>query len=352
MRRALARALGRGVAARSPAAPPAPRPRRARHPSVGHRRADARRPSHRRPRAGRRGGRAGPRPRAQRRRSRTASTPTSATRASTPSTTTSTWPGTRSRSGSPAAPIVTFRATRTTPTLPARPGRRPHRRQRHARRRRPSASRAAARTSSSGTRARPTSATSSRLDYAGTPEPAPAPDHPQRLLHASASRSPTPARSGRCRSPTAPTPGTPSTTSPPTRRSTTSPSRAPAPWIGIANGQLTERTDRRRRHRPRRGSSTEPASSYLVTLAIGDYAHASNTSASGVPVDLLDPARHGPGARPTCASAAASIDWIEEQARPLPLRLPRPRRRRLAERAWRPRRWSRWATTTTSCRRR
>ncbi|WP_246086921.1 hypothetical protein [Nocardioides humi] len=62
------------------------------------------------------------------------------------------------------------------------------------------------------------------LEYAGTPATAPAPSA-RRDFAQGVGWSITPStRRGRCRSPTAPSPGTPSTTSRPTRRSTTSPS--------------------------------------------------------------------------------------------------------------------------------
>ena len=64
--------------------------------------------------------------------------------------------------------------------------------------------------------------------------------------------------------------------------------RAPAPWTGISNGHLTElSTDDETTTTS--WQLTEPASSYLVTLAIGDYAHASNTSESGLRVDYWTP---------------------------------------------------------------
>ena len=84
---------------------------------------------------------------------------------------------------------------------------------------------------------------------------------------------------------------------------------APPSWTGIANGHLTEHTT------DDGGTTTswqlvEPASSYLVTLAIGDYAHSSNTTERGMTVDYWTPRGM---VRPLdgLQSAAASIDWIE-----------------------------------------
>ena len=86
---------------------------------------------------------------------------------------------------------------------------------------------------------------------------------------------------------------------------------APPRWTGISNGDLTGLM------RDADGTTTswqldEPASSYLVTLAIGDYAYSSNTSDSGLRVDYWTPRRM---ARPldSIQTAAASVDWIEDR---------------------------------------
>jgi aminopeptidase N len=92
--------------------------------------------------------------------------------------------------------------------------------------------------------------------------------------------------------------------------------RAPAPWTGISNGHLTELTTDD-------GTTTtswqltEPASSYLVTLAIGDYAHSSNTSAGGLRVDYWTPRGMVLGVDQV-QTAAESIDWIESKLGPYP----------------------------------
>ena len=92
--------------------------------------------------------------------------------------------------------------------------------------------------------------------------------------------------------------------------------RAPAPWTGISNGRLTElRTDDE--STTTSWQLTEPASSYLVTLAIGDYSHASNTAESGLRVDYWTPRGMVMGLD-HLHSAAASIDWIETKLGPYP----------------------------------
>ena len=90
----------------------------------------------------------------------------------------------------------------------------------------------------------------------------------------------------------------------------------PAPWTGIANGRLTseETAD---------GTTTttweldEPASSYLITLAIGDYVHSSNTTEDGLQVDYWFP-RGMRAHRESVRTAAATVDWVEERLGPYP----------------------------------
>ena len=90
----------------------------------------------------------------------------------------------------------------------------------------------------------------------------------------------------------------------------------PSPWTGVANGRLTstETTD---------GTTTttwqldEPAAAYLVTLAIGDYAHTSNTTDDGLRVDYWMPRGMVTGGR-SVRTAAATVDWVEERLGPYP----------------------------------
>ena len=110
------------------------------------------------------------------------------------------------------------------------------------------------------------------IDYSGTPEPVDAPTAAVRLRRDRLARSPTTTRSGRCRSRTAPTPGTPSTTSPPTRRSTTSRCPCPAPV------DRASRTASSSRREDADGLHASPAGTWpsrrrrtSSTLAFGDY---------------------------------------------------------------------------------
>ncbi len=91
---------------------------------------------------------------------------------------------------------------------------------------------------------------------------------------------------------------------------------APKPWTGISNGHLTGLSDDG-------GSTTsswqltEPASSYLVTLAIGDYTHSANTTAGGLRVDYWTPRGLVKGIE-GLQTAADSVDWIEGKLGPYP----------------------------------
>jgi aminopeptidase N len=90
----------------------------------------------------------------------------------------------------------------------------------------------------------------------------------------------------------------------------------PSPWTGVANGELVDQTEAD-------GLTTtswhlaEPAASYLVTVATGDYTRSTNTSSSGTEI-----AYWVPSDRPELAEgltrAAAGLDWLEEKLGPYP----------------------------------
>jgi aminopeptidase N len=90
----------------------------------------------------------------------------------------------------------------------------------------------------------------------------------------------------------------------------------PSPWVGVANGALTERRDEA-------GTTTtqwhlaEPAASYLTTVAFGNYTTTSNTSASGVRIDYWVPAG-SPRLAGRLEKAAAGLGWLEERLGPYP----------------------------------
>ena len=91
---------------------------------------------------------------------------------------------------------------------------------------------------------------------------------------------------------------------------------APAPMLGVANGTLESRESV--------GGTTvtswhldEPASSYLVTVAIGDFRENQDHSDSGVPVTYWTP-RDRPRTVRGLRVAADELDWIEDRLGPYP----------------------------------
>jgi aminopeptidase N len=91
---------------------------------------------------------------------------------------------------------------------------------------------------------------------------------------------------------------------------------APAPWVGVANGELAEQSEAD-------GLTTtswhlsSPASSYLVTVAIGDYERTTNTSASGVEISYWVPAGRA-GLSERLEQAATGLDFVESVLGPYP----------------------------------
>jgi aminopeptidase N len=91
---------------------------------------------------------------------------------------------------------------------------------------------------------------------------------------------------------------------------------APAPWRGVANGELVSEVTRGGRT-VTRWHLDSPAASYLTTIAIGDYARASNRTSGGMRVDYWYP-RGMPSALADMRVAADAVDWIEERLGPYP----------------------------------
>lgn len=90
----------------------------------------------------------------------------------------------------------------------------------------------------------------------------------------------------------------------------------PAPWTGVANGELVSRTED--------GGVTEtqwhlaePAASYLVTLATGEFTMTEDASASGVPITYWTPADQ-PEMIDALRAAPAGMDWLEDLLGPYP----------------------------------
>jgi len=91
---------------------------------------------------------------------------------------------------------------------------------------------------------------------------------------------------------------------------------APSPMVGIANGTLESRHDEGDRT-VTRWHLAEPASSYLTTIAIGDFRETHDRSASGVPVTYWTP-RNRPALVDRLRPAADELGWIEDRLGPYP----------------------------------
>ncbi|TNM50144.1 M1 family metallopeptidase [Nocardioides albidus] len=91
---------------------------------------------------------------------------------------------------------------------------------------------------------------------------------------------------------------------------------APAPMSGVANGVLASSTAENGRS-VNTWHLAEPASSYLVTVAFGDFQHTDLESASGVPIQIWTDADGDPTPGET-ASAPDAIDWLEKVLGPYP----------------------------------
>ena len=92
--------------------------------------------------------------------------------------------------------------------------------------------------------------------------------------------------------------------------------RAPAPMLGVANGEL-------RSQRTVGGLSVsrwrldEPAASYLVTVAVGDFEEATDRAPSGVPISYWTPSGRADLVR-RLREAPAAMDWLEDRLGPFP----------------------------------
>ena len=92
---------------------------------------------------------------------------------------------------------------------------------------------------------------------------------------------------------------------------------APAPMLGVANGTLESRETGDDGTTVTRWHLDEPASSYLVTVAIGDFRETRDRSESGVPVTYWTP-RDRPSTVRGLRVAADELDWIEDRLGPYP----------------------------------
>ncbi|MCW2765924.1 MAG: pepN 3 [Nocardioides sp.] len=90
----------------------------------------------------------------------------------------------------------------------------------------------------------------------------------------------------------------------------------PSPWVGVANGELESRTQADG-STVSRWHLSEPAASYLVTVAIGDFQLTRDESADGVPITYWTP-RDQPRLVDGLRETSAGLDWLEEKLGPYP----------------------------------
>lgn len=90
----------------------------------------------------------------------------------------------------------------------------------------------------------------------------------------------------------------------------------PAPWSGVANGELTSNTTDDGL-RTTTWHLAEPAASYLTTVAFDDFAVTELESPSGVPITLWGPAED-PQALGDTGYAPEAMAWLEELLGPYP----------------------------------
>ncbi len=89
----------------------------------------------------------------------------------------------------------------------------------------------------------------------------------------------------------------------------------PSPWTGVANGAQVADSDDGGVHTTRYHLA-EPAASYLVTLAFGDYERTDDTGPGGVPIAYWTPRGQAPGAG--LRSTPEAMAWLEELLGPYP----------------------------------
>lgn len=92
--------------------------------------------------------------------------------------------------------------------------------------------------------------------------------------------------------------------------------RVPSPWTGVANGELIERTDADG-VTTTRWHLAEPAASYLVTSAFGDFEMTEDVSSTGVPITYWTP-REDPSFVADLSVTPEAMAWLEELLGPYP----------------------------------
>ncbi len=90
----------------------------------------------------------------------------------------------------------------------------------------------------------------------------------------------------------------------------------PAPWTGVANGELLKMSEADGL-RSTIWHLAEPAASYLVTTAFGDFEMTRDESESGVPITYWTP-RSDPGTADALAFTPEAMAWVEDVLGPYP----------------------------------
>ncbi len=91
---------------------------------------------------------------------------------------------------------------------------------------------------------------------------------------------------------------------------------APADWVGVANGELTSR-EVNGDHTVTEWHLDAPASSYLITIAIGDYVQTDDQSESGIPITYWTP-RGDDDALRKLRYTPTAVAFLEELLGPYP----------------------------------
>ena len=92
--------------------------------------------------------------------------------------------------------------------------------------------------------------------------------------------------------------------------------RVPAPFVGVANGELLDH-ERVRGDTVTRWRLDAPASSYLVTVAFGDLTMTTDESKSGVPISYWTPPDR-PDLLRRVQRAPEALAWLEDRLGPYP----------------------------------
>lgn len=92
--------------------------------------------------------------------------------------------------------------------------------------------------------------------------------------------------------------------------------RVPAPFVGVANGELLDR-EQAGGDTVTRWRLDEPASSYLVTVAFGDLTMTTDESKSGVPISYWTPSDR-PDLLARVRRTPEALAWVEDRLGPYP----------------------------------